>query len=144
MARMPSPEPKRCLGCGYILDNLPEPRCPECGRSFDLSDAATYSTVGPYARLGWVCLVGAMVGVTLNWTPFFVTYIDGPAFPLLGLAGLAVQIAVILTSVALLQTWTPAHGSRAPVIAAAVIATLSLVGCCGSTTVAVLTYRWID
>ena len=26
---------KRCLGCGYILDGLPEPVCPECGRIFD-------------------------------------------------------------------------------------------------------------
>ena len=26
---------KRCLGCGYILDGLPEPRCPECGRPVD-------------------------------------------------------------------------------------------------------------
>jgi hypothetical protein len=33
---MSAPEPKRCLGCGYILEHLPEPRCPECGREFDL------------------------------------------------------------------------------------------------------------
>lgn len=143
MARMPTPKSKRCLGCGYILDGLPEPRCPECGRSFDLSDVATYSTVAPRAGPGWACFVGALVGVTVNWTPFLGT-IDRRAFPLLGLAGLAVQIAVILTSVALLRIWTPAHGSRAPVIAAAVMATLSLVGCCGITTVAMLTYRWID
>jgi hypothetical protein len=33
---------KRCLGCGYILDGLPENRCPECGRRFDPSDLRTY------------------------------------------------------------------------------------------------------
>ncbi len=35
-------EPKRCLGCGYILDGLPEPRCPECGRGFDPADPHSY------------------------------------------------------------------------------------------------------
>ncbi len=39
---MADSEPKRCLGCGYILDHLPEPRCPECGRSFDPIDARTF------------------------------------------------------------------------------------------------------
>jgi hypothetical protein len=43
---VPSPEPKRCLTCGYILDHLPEPRCPECGRGFDPNAARTYR-VGP-------------------------------------------------------------------------------------------------
>ena len=28
----------RCQGCGYALWNLPEPRCPECGRAFDLRE----------------------------------------------------------------------------------------------------------
>lgn len=48
---MASPEFKRCLGCGYILDHLPEPRCPECGRGFDPDDPATY---GPRPKDGWV------------------------------------------------------------------------------------------
>jgi hypothetical protein len=43
---MSSPESistyKRCLGCGYILDGLPENRCPECGREFDPNDGQTY------------------------------------------------------------------------------------------------------
>ena len=34
---------KRCLECGYILEGLPENRCPECGRPFDPSDERTYS-----------------------------------------------------------------------------------------------------
>jgi hypothetical protein len=24
----------RCVGCGYLLLGLPQPRCPECGRDF--------------------------------------------------------------------------------------------------------------
>ncbi len=41
---MSSTDPKRCLTCGYILDHLPAPRCPECGRKFDPDDTATYFT----------------------------------------------------------------------------------------------------
>src|SRR5947209_7206968 len=39
-----------CLGCGYTLLGLPEPRCPECGRPFDLSDPRTYTTKPPLVR----------------------------------------------------------------------------------------------
>lgn len=35
-------EDKRCLRCGYILDHLPAPRCPECGLEFDPDQPATY------------------------------------------------------------------------------------------------------
>ncbi|MBU0639869.1 MAG: hypothetical protein KKB50_13455 [Planctomycetes bacterium] len=38
--------PKRCLGCGYILEGLPENRCPECGRPFDPDDRQTYDPYG--------------------------------------------------------------------------------------------------
>lgn len=34
--------PKRCLDCGYIVDHLPEPRCPECGKDFDPNNPETY------------------------------------------------------------------------------------------------------
>ncbi len=34
--------PKQCRGCGYIIDHLTEPRCPECGRQFDPDDPRTY------------------------------------------------------------------------------------------------------
>ena len=47
---MSAPEPKRCLGCGYILEYLPEPRCPECGRGFDPDDPDTYMIRAPSGR----------------------------------------------------------------------------------------------
>lgn len=34
--------PRRCLDCGYIIDHLPEPRCPECGKDFDPNKPETY------------------------------------------------------------------------------------------------------
>lgn len=40
----------RCLTCGYDLRGLPEPRCPECGRTFDTNDPQTYAVEGPDAR----------------------------------------------------------------------------------------------
>ena len=40
---MPDVEMK-CLDCRYLLKGLPEHRCPECGRSFDPDDPATFST----------------------------------------------------------------------------------------------------
>lgn len=32
-----------CIGCGYSLAGLTEPRCPECGRGFDPSDPRTWA-----------------------------------------------------------------------------------------------------
>lgn len=37
-------ERARCLDCGYALRRLQTRCCPECGRAFDLSDPATYTT----------------------------------------------------------------------------------------------------
>lgn len=31
-----------CIGCGYCLHGLEEPRCPECGRAFDSGDWRTF------------------------------------------------------------------------------------------------------
>jgi hypothetical protein len=36
-----------CIGCGYILDHLPEPRCPECGREFDPEDLRSFTKINP-------------------------------------------------------------------------------------------------
>ncbi len=45
------PETAVCLGCGYALRDLPEPRCPECGRAFDPADPRTF---GPEPRPKWL------------------------------------------------------------------------------------------
>jgi hypothetical protein len=59
---MTDPEHKHCLGCGYILDGLPELRCPECGREFDPADPGTYHAPGPQA--GRALLIAAAVGAS--------------------------------------------------------------------------------
>jgi hypothetical protein len=33
-----------CIGCNYPLRGLTEPRCPECGRPFDLVDRETFNS----------------------------------------------------------------------------------------------------
>lgn len=37
------PAQARCTGCGYLLRHLPSTTCPECGRSFDPDDPATFN-----------------------------------------------------------------------------------------------------
>ena len=40
-----------CLDCNYSLNALPVPRCPECGRTFDPLDPATFNAARP---LNWL------------------------------------------------------------------------------------------
>jgi hypothetical protein len=68
-------EPKRCLRCGYILDHLPEPRCPECGRGFDPNDARTYRVgpvKGPLRAL--LALLAAVLSIELTLGRFAVIH----------------------------------------------------------------------
>lgn len=37
------PNSAQCRGCGYSLRGLPEPRCPECGKTFSPDDPETYN-----------------------------------------------------------------------------------------------------
>jgi hypothetical protein len=72
-------EPMTCNRCGYVLEHLSVPRCPECGERFDLNDLRTYAG-GPLRRetrfprstwsavLALLAWVGALVG--LCWLMF--------------------------------------------------------------------------
>jgi predicted amidophosphoribosyltransferase len=46
-----------CSNCGYVLDGLPENRCPECGRPFDPDDPRTFRTARSYNRWRWHVLL---------------------------------------------------------------------------------------
>ena len=55
-----------CKACGYVLDHLPEPRCPECGREFNLEDSATYlRSPRRVARSKKVALIGVWLVLAL-------------------------------------------------------------------------------
>jgi hypothetical protein len=67
-----------CLGCGYALRGLTEPRCPECGRGFDPLDPRTFRAGRPISRLTrlilrpvgllWVILSLIGLGLVLSAT----------------------------------------------------------------------------
>lgn len=67
----PLPDDAVCLTCAYPLINLPEYRCPECGREFDPKLRSTYRKRSDWLLLAWIaapptlweCL--PIVGVTL-------------------------------------------------------------------------------
>ena len=40
----------RCRACGYVLENLPGDRCPECGTPFDFDDPDTYTLKPMFVR----------------------------------------------------------------------------------------------
>jgi len=40
-----------CIGCGYMLRGLTEPRCPECWRTFDPSDDRTFLRPSVQSRI---------------------------------------------------------------------------------------------
>ena len=67
------PETACCRGCEYLLYGLPEPICPECGRSFDPLDARTYDrSTGRKRFRRWAGrrpLVLAVAGVGLGLLP---------------------------------------------------------------------------
>ena len=78
-----------CLGCGYIIDNLPEPRCPECSRPFDLSDPSTFTYEQQGAKkTRRILLVAAMYLMPLAlgtafWLRFELNWWRGRKMPLL-------------------------------------------------------------
>src|ERR1035441_10641934 len=63
-------EPTFCIGCGYMLRQLPSNRCPECGRAFDPADPRTMSIGRPLRwwqrkllrPIGWPTIFLALLG----------------------------------------------------------------------------------
>ncbi len=54
-----------CLGCGYPLRGLSEPRCPECGRTFDSADPFTIDSLASAQR---------RLRRALHWAPLAVWF----------------------------------------------------------------------
>ncbi len=66
-------ENARCLTCEYQLQGLPEPVCPECGRSFDPADPCTFDTrPDGWRRRRWIkrgCIALAIALVAFSLFP---------------------------------------------------------------------------
>lgn len=60
-----------CRRCGYALQGLPEPRCPECGQPFDPTDGRTFARRKPSIarrRIGRAAKVGVLLAlVVAGW-----------------------------------------------------------------------------
>jgi hypothetical protein len=98
---MPSPEPMRCLACGYDLRGLPENRCPECGRAFDPGDSATFLCRQADGRK---YLAAALLGLFGMTTPIMTARMLGSLLPAraVGCAVIVVfPIGLLMTAVVL-------------------------------------------
>jgi hypothetical protein len=62
-----------CLTCGYILDGLPEARCPECGRGFDPADPETFAV---RVRSGAATLAISLIGGLAFASGMLLSYLD--------------------------------------------------------------------
>ena len=65
---------KNCINCGYRLNEIESGRCPECGRSLDLSDPSRFLVGEPRGRSfrsGQTFFVLAIVGSILATLPLF-------------------------------------------------------------------------
>jgi hypothetical protein len=95
---------RNCLGCGYIIDGLPENRCPECARPFDPNDPMTYAEDGRRfqpLRSGRPYLYASVTGSLMFFYSFFTwfnpkwTRFD-QILALIFLAGILVQPGVLV------------------------------------------------
>lgn len=137
-----------CLNCNYPLRGLVEPRCPECGRPFDPTDATTMNIGRPLsswcrARLRppnqWFNAVAVVAGV---WTLAAWSGPDAYLLMLLGALGLWLLIGVwwalraaLWVLIAALKRqphywhqWSWLRWTVAPLVAAVVIGLLALRG----------------
>ena len=107
--RSNSPPHKRCLGCSYILDHLPENRCPECGRAFDPDDPRTFTNANPsfWTRFDTGLLPLACIGSLLLCAPLLlmvvasvrrelntVAFVESPIF-FFSICGFPVGFAIV-------------------------------------------------
>lgn len=135
----PAP-PKRCLQCGYILEGLPEPRCPECGRRFDPCDRRTYcfrSISGTrylaVSLCALLCIVGPAILCNFSATGgpsiWAVTSLGG----VLTLGGLVASALVFWNGVRVLRRRHMRVAGRLPFGLAILLAGLTCFGCTAAT-----------
>jgi len=139
---MPHPEPKkRCLGCAYILDGLPENRCPECGQPFDPDDPTTFNTSVLSGRLllaaavfcGLATAVGPIIaklsdlGLLRLWDHGWAEYSLLVLCPCLIAGGLGFSVVIIKTCADALAYHRHEVRARKSFSAAIVVSSLTVV-----------------
>lgn len=93
--------PRRCRGCGYVLEHLSTPRCPECGRAFDFADPRTYAQHDPArafrADVQMIALgeVAALLWIAVPWMAAMMLRL-APAVWLAAWAGLSGFVFVMV------------------------------------------------
>lgn len=105
--RQPMIATRFCLDCGYPLEKLAEPRCPECGKGFDPEDEKTFRYVAKKQRRHrllwiWVVLLTLICIVTLFFEqsvggasePQTTTWMDVVGIALVALLGLCAWMAL--------------------------------------------------
>lgn len=70
--------PRFCLRCGYRLNHLTSPRCPECGKEFDPNDTDSFAINTEI--VGYGEFIVALVGILTLWAPPMSILLLGAAF----------------------------------------------------------------
>ncbi len=124
-------DPMRCLACGYILEHLTEPRCPECGRPFDPHDSTTYRCLRDPSAEVW--LAALALAITASMLAIAVdSRFDSPGVGFaLVVAGIAANIVVLVRSLIALLKSPLKTRFRGGWIAALTISLLYLISCLG-------------
>ena len=64
--------PPRCRDCGYILQGLTQPACPECGREFSAVDTSSFTYRVPFVwHAFWLPAFATALVVGLLWAMVF-------------------------------------------------------------------------
>jgi hypothetical protein len=134
IARMSREQHKRCLGCGYILDGLPENRCPECGRRFHPDDPATFLV---WRESGRTYLRVAFAGALAMATPTILLRrlippglnVGSVGLGILWGLGLLAELSVIIAGIIVLTR--PRHRSehRSLIALAVALGSIVIAGC---------------
>ena len=104
MGPLPAPPAIYCLDCGYLLHGLREPRCPECGRTFDPRDPETFARSSRRFKLigaaRTVPFVTPLVLLSVWWVHVALTLMDDPLGDGFDLALFFVTMVLKLATVA--------------------------------------------
>ena len=106
----------RCIWCGYIVDHLPENRCPECGNAFDPDDPG--NVVVGETRVGLLDVLRLLArGVPLSSHLSRIEWagLTTPVFPFAFVACASVAAATANT------VWAACYASRYRIVAGEVL-----------------------